>query len=216
MIMSFPGIGGDNPHNNGNKQEGVKSTGGGEKKPMNTRDGRGKGKPPIQVSEDSIRNSDQTQAFALMKLSCKEWWKRKWETTIIWCGSVFVFGVAGRFALGGLASGFSIALPEGASKSTQVGYVVTDATTTVLVAAGKNLLPGAGRIATTAGRVTKEVGATLVSIAIEEQVKLREQVDTTPRKDNTVLARYNEVSNNTNQSSRRRSSNRANLLRLPK
>lgn len=214
MGMNLPGLGGDKPPQG--REEGSKSGGNGDKRPMNNNGGN-KGKPTLLVSEDTIKNSDQSQAYALMKLSWREWRKRPWYTTIFWTGSVICYTLLGGFILGGFASLFSVTLPEGAKPETQVGYIVVDAGKTVLIEGGKALAPAAGTLTRTGVDAINKVGTTLVSATLDEQVRLQEQVDTNPREsdNNGLLTRYEEVSNNGNSQRRRRQNTRGNLVRLP-
>lgn len=142
---------------------------GGNKSMSNNNNSNTKKKKDVLLSKQIIKESEDTLVFALMSLGISEFFKRPIKTSVCISGSVVVAGVFLRLALGVGASLFSIELPQGVSTSTQVGFILTDATKSLVVETGKGLAPGLANTGIVLVNVTNQTGKALVSSALQSQ-----------------------------------------------
>lgn len=134
-----------------------------------------KKKKDVLLSKQIIKESEDTLVFALMSLGISEFFKRPIKTSVCISGSVVVAGVFLRLALGVGASLFSIELPQGVSTSTQVGFILTDVTKSLVVETGKGLAPGLANTGIVLVNVTNQTGKALVSSALQSQSTIPKQ-----------------------------------------
>jgi hypothetical protein len=218
MIMNFPGIGGDNPQNNGGNKGGGPpgNREGGDKKPMNNGRGDNKGKKEVVLSKQTIKESEHSLAFAWMGLGVSELFRRPIRMSASVIGMFVLAGIAGGLLLGIGAAVFRVALPENVRKSTEVGYIIADTTITIGAEAGRALVPATGRIGRVVIDAGDRAGFALVATALDNEAAYLEQLDRTPRRPegNPLLVNYRETNRGTQRRRTPNTTRNRNLVRL--